>query len=257
MARGRTTHRKPSATKAALQYFHCMKCSKKYQGKKDLADHVRVVHRQNPFRCNTCRRPFQSRSGYRKHVNKNAYKPQQQLPFQPRPITRRESPPSVDLTLAPREPASSDDDLQQAPQQSPTKESPQGGSNLQQSQESSSPVSPHQQSPPPTKSSTDRNHFKGGMRLGTGGIKRHRKTLRDSIQGIRNTAIRRLARRGGVKRISGLIFEETRGALKLFLENVIRDAITYTEYARRKVINTTDIIHALKRRGCTLYEFGG
>ncbi|XXG41960.1 hypothetical protein AAC387_Pa01g2321 [Persea americana] len=37
-------------------------------------------------------------------------------------------------------------------------------------------------------------------------------------------AIRRLARRGGVKRISGLIYEETRGVLKIFLENVIRDA---------------------------------
>jgi hypothetical protein len=29
-----------------------------------------------------------------------------------------------------------------------------------------------------------------------------------------------LARRGGVKRISGLIYEETRGVLKIFLENV-------------------------------------
>ena len=38
--------------------------------------------------------------------------------------------------------------------------------------------------------------------------------------GITKPAIRRLARRGGVKRISGLIYEETRGVLKLFLENV-------------------------------------
>lgn len=46
-------------------------------------------------------------------------------------------------------------------------------------------------------------------------------------------AIRRLARRGGVKRISGLIYEETRGVLKIFLENVIRDSVTYTEHAKR------------------------
>ena len=39
-------------------------------------------------------------------------------------------------------------------------------------------------------------------------------------QGITKPAIRRLARRGGVKRISGLIYEETRGVLKIFLENV-------------------------------------
>ena len=42
------------------------------------------------------------------------------------------------------------------------------------------------------------------------------------LQGITKPAIRRLARRGGVKRISGLIYEETRGVLKVFLENVIR-----------------------------------
>ena len=63
---------------------------------------------------------------------------------------------------------------------------------------------------------------KGGKGLGKGGAKRHRKILRDNIQGITKPAIRRLARRGGVKRISGLIYEETRGVLKVFLENVIR-----------------------------------
>ncbi|KAG8014950.1 Histone H4 [Nibea albiflora] len=75
---------------------------------------------------------------------------------------------------------------------------------------------------------------KGGKGLGKGGAKRHRKVLRDNIQGITKPAIRRLARRGGVKRISGLIYEETRGVLKVFLENVIRDAVTYTEHARER-----------------------
>ncbi|EFX86942.1 hypothetical protein DAPPUDRAFT_235736 [Daphnia pulex] len=55
---------------------------------------------------------------------------------------------------------------------------------------------------------------KGGKGLGKGGAKRHRKVLRDNIQGITKPAIRRLARRGGVKRISGLIYEETRGVLE-------------------------------------------
>ena len=73
---------------------------------------------------------------------------------------------------------------------------------------------------------------KGGKGLGKGGAKRHRKVLRDNIQGITKPAIRRLARRGGVKRISGLIYEETRGVLKVFLENVIRDAVTYTPLDR-------------------------
>ena len=81
--------------------------------------------------------------------------------------------------------------------------------------------------------------------------------LRDNIQGITKPAIRRLARRGGVKRISGLIYEETRGVLKVFLENVIRDSVTYTEHARRKTVTALDVVYALKRQGTTLYGFGG
>ncbi|XP_010830602.1 PREDICTED: histone H3.1 [Bison bison bison] len=102
---------------------------------------------------------------------------------------------------------------------------------------------------------------KGGKGLGKGGAKRHRKVLRDNIQGITKPAIRRLARRGGVKRISGLIYEETRGVLKVFLENVIRDAVTYTEHAKRKTVTAMDVVYALKRQarraGLELQQFFG
>ncbi|XP_034209033.1 histone H4-like [Prunus dulcis] len=93
--------------------------------------------------------------------------------------------------------------------------------------------------------------------LGKGGAKRHHKVLRNNIQGITRPAIRRLACRGGVKRISGLIYEETRGVLKIFFENVIRDAVTYTEHARRKTVMAMDVVYALKRQGRTLYDFSG
>jgi len=95
--------------------------------------------------------------------------------------------------------------------------------------------------------------WQGGKGLGKGGAKRHRKILRDNIQGITKPAIRRLARRGGVKRISGLIYDETRGVLKLFLESLIRDSVTYTEHAKRKTVTSLDVIYALKRQGRTLY----
>ncbi|KAF7267875.1 hypothetical protein GWI33_018938 [Rhynchophorus ferrugineus] len=98
---------------------------------------------------------------------------------------------------------------------------------------------------------------KGGKGLGKGGARRHRKVLPDNIQGITKPAIRRLARRGGVKRISGLIYEETRGVLKVFLENVIRDAVTYIEHAKRKTVIAMDVVYALKRQGRTLYGFCG
>ena len=92
---------------------------------------------------------------------------------------------------------------------------------------------------------------------GKGGAgKRHRKVLRDNIQGITKPAIRRLARRGGVKRISGLMYEETRGVLKTFLENVVKDAVCYSEHARRKTVTALDVVYALKRQGKTLYGFG-
>ena len=98
---------------------------------------------------------------------------------------------------------------------------------------------------------------KGAKYLGKGGAKRHRMILRDNIQGITKPEIRRLARRGGVKRISNLIYEETRGVLKVFLENVIRDTVTYVEHAKRKTVTAMDVVYALKRHGRTLYGFGG
>jgi len=52
--------------------------------------------------------------------------------------------------------------------------------------------------------------------------------------------------------LSCLFFE-----LQVFLENVIRDAVTYTEHARRKTVTAFDVVYALKRQGRTLYGFGG
>jgi histone H4 len=42
-----------------------------------------------------------------------------------------------------------------------------------------------------------------------------------------------------------------------FLENVIRDAVTYTEDAKRKTVTAMYVVYALKRQGRTLYGFGG
>ncbi|KAJ7892087.1 histone-fold-containing protein [Mycena olivaceomarginata] len=99
-------------------------------------------------------------------------------------------------------------------------------------------------------------HWCVAQGLGKGGAKRHRKILSDNIQGITKPAIRRLARRGGVNRISGLIYEETRGVLKIFRENVIHDSVTYTMHAKRKTVTALDVVYAHKRSGRTLYGFG-
>jgi histone H4 len=99
---------------------------------------------------------------------------------------------------------------------------------------------------------------KGGKGYGKVGGKRNtKKSLKETILGITKPAIRRLARRGGVKRISSLIYEETRQVLRGFLEQVVRDSVTYTEHAKRKTVTALDVVYALKRQGRTLYGFGG
>ena len=102
---------------------------------------------------------------------------------------------------------------------------------------------------------------KGGKSISVTGksvrTAKRRKATRDSIQGITKPAIRRLARRGGVKRISDLVYEETRGVLRVFLESVIRDSVTYSDHAHRKTVTAMDVVYALKRQGRTLYGFGG
>ena len=77
-----------------------------------------------------------------------------------------------------------------------------------------------------------------------------------AIQGISKAGIRRLARRGGCRRISGLIYQETRGVLKFFLERVIKDSLVYMEHARRKTLTAKDVVYALKHQGKTIYGFG-
>jgi histone H4 len=80
---------------------------------------------------------------------------------------------------------------------------------------------------------------------------------KDVLLGISKPAIKRLARRGGVKRISALIYDETRGVLKSYLHDILRDTITYTEHAKRKTVIAMDVVYALKRQGKSLYGFGG
>jgi len=85
---------------------------------------------------------------------------------------------------------------------------------------------------------------------------KRKKFAKEIILGITKPAIRRLARRGGVKRISSSIYEEARGVLKNFMESVIKDSVTYTEHARRKTVTALDIVYSLKRQGKPIYGYG-
>jgi histone H4 len=97
----------------------------------------------------------------------------------------------------------------------------------------------------------------GGKQIpGQGKRKPKRKVNRENIQGITKPAIRRLARRGGVKRINYEIYKESRDVLRKFLEHTLRASVTFTEHARRKTVTAKDVVHGLKSKGRTLYGFG-
>jgi len=72
---------------------------------------------------------------------------------------------------------------------------------------------------------------------------------------ITKSAIKHLARRGGVKRISGLLYEETRSNLNSFVLALVKDASLMTSHARRRTLKSADILRALERKGRTIYGY--
>jgi histone H3/H4 len=65
--------------------------------------------------------------------------------------------------------------------------------------------------------------------------------------------IRRCARRGGVTRMAGTVYEEARKSLVSFLRPVLRDSLVLATHAHRKTVFLVDVLHALKRNHRTLY----
>ncbi|KAI9051671.1 hypothetical protein LZ554_004713 [Drepanopeziza brunnea f. sp. 'monogermtubi'] len=94
-----------------------------------------------------------------------------------------------------------------------------------------------------------------GKGLGVPLRKQSRKMIKDTIQGVTKGDIRRLARRGGVKRISAGIYDQVRVALKDRLSEILRIAVTVTEYQQRKTCTVMDVVFALKRLGRPIYGF--
>ena len=84
---------------------------------------------------------------------------------------------------------------------------------------------------------------------------RRRKVLKKAIFGISKATFLRLAHRGGVKRFSGNIYEESHGVLKVFVETIVRDIITFCDYRRRKTVTPVDVVFALKQHGRAVYGF--
>jgi histone H3 len=84
------------------------------------------------------------------------------------------------------------------------------------------------------------------------GGKRHRKVLRDNIQGITKPALRRVARRAGVKRLSGVVYEMLRNSLRGFLDRQVSAISAIAGHANRKTIESRDVVLGLKLNGVRL-----
>lgn len=106
---------------------------------------------------------------------------------------------------------------------------------------------------PPKPKTTVHGSGKSGKRLNA---KRVEKVAKDTLEGISKPSLRRLARRGGVKRISGLTYEPAREALKQFLEKTIYDAVLYADCAKRTTVTANDVLNALKRQNKVVYGYG-
>lgn len=69
-------------------------------------------------------------------------------------------------------------------------------------------------------------------------------------------AILRLAKRAGIKRAGHSMQTAVRERIVYDLWNILKDATTYAEHAKRKTVMAMDVVDALKRQGRIMYGFG-
>ncbi len=67
--------------------------------------------------------------------------------------------------------------------------------------------------------------------------------------------VRRLARRGGVKRISALCYDEVRANFERLLEDILRDTITFTDHVNRRTVTVGDVLNGLNVAKQPIYGF--
>jgi histone H4 len=83
---------------------------------------------------------------------------------------------------------------------------------------------------------------------------RHRKRLHDPLdKAMTKPAIRRLARRGGVKRLNADVYDASRKAYTRYLAPLIKHALTYMVHARRRTVTVDDVMRAAKHVGQQYY----
>jgi histone H3/H4 len=96
------------------------------------------------------------------------------------------------------------------------------------------------------------------------------KKVRSTIDGLTEPAIRRMARKAGVGRISSSVYDYTRGTIKFISEKIARAAVNSMKFNGRKTIKDEDIVAAVhfvyndevyfppnfSAEGCDVYKGG-
>lgn len=92
---------------------------------------------------------------------------------------------------------------------------------------------------PAERKNTPFNKNKGlgkGMK-GLGGAKKHRKVLRNNIDGMSKPMISRAARRAGVIRIEMGVYDSIRMLIKLFMEKLLKQVVLLVDYERKRTVS--------------------
>jgi histone H4 len=76
--------------------------------------------------------------------------------------------------------------------------------------------------------------------------KKHTRILRDNIHKITIPALQRICHRAGVQRISGSVYDNLRGYLKVYLEGILKSINYIIKYVNRRTILVSDLQTALE-----------
>merc|ERR1712179_89075 len=98
----------------------------------------------------------------------------------------------------------------------------------------------------------------GKLKSGKGktSAKRHRNVRSQSASvGIAKPALRRLARRGGITRVSHDSYDVMNRALTQYLKKLLENTNCYTSHGKRKTVTVTDVAYALKHMGTRIVGF--
>ncbi|CAD7974957.1 unnamed protein product [Amoebophrya sp. A120] len=71
--------------------------------------------------------------------------------------------------------------------------------------------------------------------------------LVDQMSDLKPVAIRRLARRGGINRLSRKVIPEIRDLFQLWLQDITKYMVAFAEHAGKSTISLKHVVHAIKR----------